>query len=954
MSDMKQLEQKLAEQIRLREKAEAALVGGRVQAEENLEYTRSDLAQQILDWQHLHVMSIELLQATDLQQQLSVLLKAVTVFHQSSQGVISLYDNLAVSLVMQASVGISASGLAQLACQAIGDGTCGLAFQERQRVVIQDTECDPRFAPYRKFSREQAVRAVCSIPFFNNTGSPIGVLTVYFSSPRQPTERELRLADICCGQIAAFVARAQVEAELHRERNRSHHILENMSDGFVLLDPAYRIRKINAAALKIDGRMAEQLIGLTYWDAWPGLVALPFGVNLKKVMQERQSVQVLQCLPFLDRDLRLEISATPTEDGVALIWHDITARRHAEQVLHASSTRIHQLANTIPQLAWMAHPDGWIHWYNQRWYAYTGASPAEMEGWGWQSVHDPDVLPLVMEKWPHSIATGEPFQMTFPLRGADGKYRPFLTLVSPLRDEAGKIIQWFGTNTDVSDLQAAEQALRDSEERLQEGLQAARMLVWEWDLKTQKVQMSANAQAILGRVWDDLAVGWDNVHPDDVQNLASAVALAIKERGVLQAQVRMLHPNSDIIWVDLRGKVVCDAQGEPGVIRGICVDVTERTHAVEKLKQADQRKDDFLAMLAHELRNPLAPISTAAHILKLPGLDEKRIRQTGEIISRQVSHMTSLVDDLLDVSRVTRGLVSLNMEDIDFKPLVQVAIEQVRSLIETRQHNLTVSMTAHAVFVRGDRTRLVQIMANLLNNAAKYTPQGGEISLSIELIQHQLFLSVRDNGIGIDASLLPHVFDLFAQGARTPDRAQGGLGVGLALVKSLAALHRGWVKSESGGPGLGSIFTVVLPLLQDKVEAQVSRGHPPLSLPETKALRLMLVDDNVDAASTLQAFLSAQGHEVGIRHDGKSALAESRNAPPQAFILDIGLPDMDGYELARQLKSRPETAHAVLIALTGYGQEHDRILSQSAGFHHHLVKPVDTIVLSKILALINH
>ncbi|MDP9109517.1 MAG: ATP-binding protein, partial [Pseudomonadota bacterium] len=424
---------------------------------------------------------------------------------------------------------------------------------------------------------------------------------------------------------------------------------------------------------------------------------------------------------------------------------------------------------------------------------------------------------------------------------------------------------------------------------------------------------------------------------------------ALRTGGTFQEIVRMTQPDSDnLLHVDIRGQVVAGEDGIAHTVRGISVDVTERMQAMDELRNADRRKDEFLAMLAHELRNPLAPISSAAYLLKMPGVDAQRIRKTSEIIGRQVKHMTSLIDDLLDVSRVTRGLVTLDKVALDLKPIVHSAIEQVRPLIEARQHQLTVQLAADPALVQGDRTRLVQIIANLLNNAAKYTNPGGQLHLQVEVANNEVKVIVSDNGVGIDASLLPHVFELFAQGQRTPDRAQGGLGLGLALVRSLMSLHGGTVEAFSAGAGHGSRFTLHLPLLRASLRA--SEPVLPQQTAFARSLRLMVVDDNVDATQTLAMLLESMGHTVAVFNDAHSALAQVAAAPPHACILDIGLPDMDGYQLARALHALPQTANATLIALTGYGQQHDRAQSREAGFAHHLVKPVDTRQLVQILA----
>jgi signal transduction histidine kinase/CheY-like chemotaxis protein/PAS domain-containing protein len=360
----------------------------------------------------------------------------------------------------------------------------------------------------------------------------------------------------------------------------------------------------------------------------------------------------------------------------------------------------------------------------------------------------------------------------------------------------------------------------------------------------------------------------------------------------------------------------------------------------------NKMKDEFLAMLAHELRNPLAPITSAAQLLRLPEVNEGLRLKASNIISRQVRHMTELVDDLLDVSRVTRGLVKLENEILDLNKIGIAAVEQARPHIEERQHTLSVDLPPEPVPVEGDRTRLVQVLVNLLNNSAKYTPPGGKIALAVVNDGASAEVTVMDNGSGIDAQLLPHVFDLFTQADRAPDRSQGGLGIGLALVKSIVRMHNGQVAARSAGLQRGTQMTVTLPLAHAEVGQVIRSGE---GGGEARPLTVTVVDDNLDAGQSLAVLLRAHGHTVQVHEDGANTLA-ARDAAPQVFILDIGLPDMTGYELARRLRRQPQHAGAVFVALTGYGQQRDRELSRQAGFDHHLVKPVEIGKLTQILA----
>lgn len=380
-------------------------------------------------------------------------------------------------------------------------------------------------------------------------------------------------------------------------------------------------------------------------------------------------------------------------------------------------------------------------------------------------------------------------------------------------------------------------------------------------------------------------------------------------------------------------------------------ELLERERAARaEAERASQMKDDFLAMLAHELRNPLAPISAAAELIVFAQPDAASLKRASEIIRRQVRHLTQLVDDLLDVSRVHRGLVTLNRTPQEMKGIVTHAVEQVRPLMEARRHHLVIDLPPEPARVAGDESRLVQILANILHNAAKYTPDGGKIDLRMAVRSDHLVLNVEDNGVGMTPELQARAFDLFTQGDRTIDRSQGGLGLGLALVKSLVLLHHGTVACESAGLGHGSTFTICLPRLLTDGGSKAAQDRDLALQRSGRALRIMVVDDNMDAAGMLAMLLEATGHKVLVEHGARRALERAKIDPPQVFLLDIGLPEIDGNELARRLRAQPETAHAVLIAVTGYGQDSDRERTVAAGFDHHLVKPVDIGKLADILA----
>jgi CheY-like chemotaxis protein/two-component sensor histidine kinase len=383
---------------------------------------------------------------------------------------------------------------------------------------------------------------------------------------------------------------------------------------------------------------------------------------------------------------------------------------------------------------------------------------------------------------------------------------------------------------------------------------------------------------------------------------------------------------------------------------GVLVDITARKQLEDALRDADRRKDEFLATLAHELRNPLAPIRNSLQILRMPRVDSGTLQQTRAMMERQVDHLVRLVDDLLVVSRVMKGKIELRKEPVELANVIARAVETVQPLIAVQGHRLDLSLPQESLLLDADPVRLAQVVGNLLTNAAKYTDAHGHIWLTTSREGNDVVLRIRDSGIGIAPDLLPHVFELFVQADHTSTKAQGGLGIGLTLARNLVQLHGGTIEAHSAGLGKGSEFVVRLPLLVQQHEGPrelpaLDGGHEPAS----SGRRVLVIDDNEDAAVSLAMLLRMQGHDVEVAHDGLSALTLAKTFRPHVVFLDIGMPGMDGYEVARRLRREPGMEATVLAALTGWGQKDDRRRTSEAGFDHHLVKPLDVGTLEQVL-----
>jgi PAS domain S-box-containing protein len=503
---------------------------------------------------------------------------------------------------------------------------------------------------------------------------------------------------------------------------------------------------------------------------------------------------------------------------------------------------------------------------------------------------------------------------------------------------------------------ASAEAQRDMAETLRGRLEGLldnldHAFAWEADETLKILFVSANAERLIGFPRDRWVAApsfWSEcVHSEDRAKLTRMLESTFSTETNQRCEHRCLTADGREVWLRT-GVHLASNGGGPRRLQGVSVDITTAKRLESALREADRHKNEFLAMLAHELRNPLAPIVNAAELLRPDSSPDPHIlEQARAIIERQAAQMTRLIDDLLDVARITSGKIKLKMAAVTINGVVQRALDTVRPLIALHGHRLTLSVPAEDIWIEADAARLEQVMQNLLHNAAKYTPDGGQIAVTVQLDGSAAVVRVRDTGVGIPSELLPHVFEMFTQAATHLDRAGGGLGIGLALVKRLVVMHGGEIEVEST-VGQGSEFRVRVPAV---TRPPRTASAPVAGLaPETAHLRVLVVDDNADSAASLAMLLEASGHIVSVAHGGVAALSLAEKIRPQVAFLDIGLPELDGYEVAKRLRLAPGLAHIMLVALTGYGRPRDLLRSRAAGFDHHVVKPADFGRLKTILS----
>lgn len=618
-------------------------------------------------------------------------------------------------------------------------------------------------------------------------------------------------------------------------------------DGYYRYVNASYEKSFGLQSQQIVGRQVQEILGVAYPRVAPYLQRALAGecVTFEFEMDFAQGAKVMFAHYVPDVDAQGEVQ------GVHIQVNDITQRKRSEEKLRESEMRFRMLADNMSQFAWMADERGWVFWYNQRWFDYTGTTLEDMQGWGWQTVHHPDHVDRVTRRIQQAWDTGEEWEDTFPLRGRNGEYRWFLSRAVPIRDESGKLIRWFGTNTDIT-----------------------------------------------------------------------AERISQQERETLLQREKRAHNEAEA---------------------------------------ANRAKDEFLAMVSHELRAPLNAMLGWAKILRGGKYKPETLSHALEVIERSARSQQQLIEDLLDSSRIISGKLRLEMQPVDMAMLIETAVDTMRPAAAAKNITIETCFLGEIDVITGDSERLQQIVWNLISNAVKFTPAGGHIRLQLERVDPYLQLIVSDTGKGIADDFLPHVFDRFHQADSSTTRRYSGLGLGLALVRHLVELHGGTIRVESPGEELGTSFTINLPLravrpLADESASATERHSLPKSESRVLAgLQILVVDDGADARDLITMMLQEQGAQVvavSSAEEALAALTQTDKTPFACLVSDIGMPGKNGYELMRYVRALPPQQGGKLpaVALTAYGRAKDRIAALSAGFQMHVPKPVEPAELVMVIA----
>jgi len=771
-----------------------------------------------------------------------------------------------------------------------------------------------------------------------------------------------------------FTQRRRDALLLGEEKERLRTTLASIGDAVISTDSGGNVAYLNPIAERLTGWSNGEALGTPLsrvFNIVNESTREPVANPAVRALKEGVIVGLANHTVLIARDdteWPIDDSAAPIRSidgrvvGCVLVFRDITLRRQSEQQL---SQREEQFRRTITEIAvpTMLHADDDnVLLVNKAWTDFSGYRHEDIPTfslWTQRACGEP-----------HALMSGDIDNLfasnvrvdngEWEVTTAAGEKRVWHFFTTPVGQEVGGRRLLVSNAVDVTEQRRAEQALRASEERLRMAQHVSKIGTFEWNIQSGVNTWTPELEAMYGlssgefagtqRSWEEM------VHPEDRPHVTRSVGEALAN-GAFAGEWRVVWRDGSTHWLAGRGMVFKDDNGRPLRLLGINIDITERKQGEEQLRRlaaelsdADRRKDEFLATLAHELRNPLAPIRNGLQLLQRMDGTQARHEQVHVMMQRQVDHLVRLVDDLMDVSRITRGTLELRRDRVPLTQVLESAVETAKPLIESKDHELTITLPTTPAFVDADATRLAQVFANLLNNAAKYTDPGGHIWLTAERQNGELLVTVKDTGIGIPSEMLPKIFEMFAQVDQTLEKSQGGLGIGLALARRLIEMHGGKLEARSNGPGQGSEFIVrlgaalaVIPQDTRTIDENDAASAP-------NQCRILVADDNEDSVISMAMLLRSMGNDVRTVGDGLEAVRVAGEFEPDVIILDIGMPRLNGYEACSRIREQSVGVKAILIAISGWGQEDDKRRAQEAGFHYHFVKPVDPATLERLLS----
>jgi len=948
-------------------------------ANDAVRHSRQRIADELDAMRRLHEFATRLNSCHDLDTALQEILRGTIAIGDAQMGNVQLFQPLRNGLEIVAHQNFDAQFLEHFRLVSADDvSACGRAMKRGATVVVDDVDTDASYAPHRAIAAHAGYRAVQSTPMLSSSGDVLGVISTHFREPTTFSERELRILDLYARHAADVIERLRNEQAVRDGTLQRQLALDAARLGWWHLDPLQKRASWDERYKEIlgitddSGDVDSNLRHLHPDDVAPVLTAV--GRALDPVDPEPYSVQYR--VRRSDGALRwIQAHGVAAFEGAgearrarSLVGtvEDITeAKRAAELARQATldafsaaeaNAKFRAFFEQGSHFAGVMTLDGTVVEANRLSLDACGFSRDQVIGrkfWdgGWWSP-SPELRQMI-QGGVKEAAAGHIFRRETPYFMADGSHRMVDFILAPVTDESGQVLFIAPTGTDITDRKRAEDALRASEQRFRSLVSIIADVLWVTDAAGAFASPQSSWEAYTGQTPEEYeGFGWVTaLHPDDRVEALRLWKLACESRALFSSRGRLWHAASRRYrHFVARAIPLLDASNEVREWVGSCTDTDDAVMSTEALKEADRRKDEFLATLAHELRNPLAPIRNSIEILRKG--NGNGASAAVDMMQRQVTQMVRLIDDLFDASRISRGKVALRKSRVELTDLVQNAVEAARPLYAGLGQDLEAALSPRPIHVDADPARLLQVVGNLLNNASKFTPRGGKIDLRVERVAEAAgdvaIIRVRDNGIGIDPGQLPRIFDMFAQVDMSLERSQSGLGIGLTLVKDLVEMHGGSVDATSAGLGHGSEFAVRIPVAVD--EQGTAAAPEPVQPTVVAAQRILVVDDNQDAATSLATLLQLSGHETHVAHDGAEAIDKATALRPHVILLDIGLPQINGYEAARIIRRLPWGGAVTLVALTGWGQADDREKSKAAGFDRHLVKPVDLEALLELLA----